>query len=84
MAHSKQALKRVRTSRQARERNRAARTAVKTAIKRVSKAPDAAARRSAAALADQTIDKAAQRGPLHKNAARRLRSRMARRANKLG
>ncbi len=83
MAHSKQALKRARTSQIAREKNRSMRSAVKSAVKKVSKITDAASRKEIVSEADKKIDKAAQKGSLHKNTARRLRSRMAKRANAL-
>ncbi len=83
MAHSKQALKRDRTSKAARERNRAARSAVKSAIKKVGKGGDAAALKALVTAADKRIDKAAQKGSIHRNTARRLRSRTAKRAQRL-
>lgn len=86
MAHHKSAIKRIRTSAQANERNRAQRTKVKNAVKAMRTtlaSGDAAA--SAAQLSEtmSTLQKMARKGILHpRNAARKL-SRMAKAANAL-
>jgi small subunit ribosomal protein S20 len=58
----------------------AARTAVKTARDVLEKGGEAA--ETAVAEASSILDRAAKRGAIHKNAARRGRSRVAKRANK--
>jgi small subunit ribosomal protein S20 len=77
MAHSKQALKRYRQSEKKRVVNKNARTRVKTVIKKmhVAKGGDMAD-------AMKKIDKAAKVGAIHKNAASRLKSRLAKAMNK--
>ena len=58
----------------------AARTAVKAARDALEKGGEAA--ETAVAEASSILDRAAKRGAIHKNAARRGRSRVAKRANK--
>ena len=58
----------------------AARTAVKAARDAIEKGGEAAG--SAVAEASSILDRAAKRGAIHKNAARRGRSRIAKRSNK--
>jgi len=74
MAHSKQALKRIRQNAKARNANKTARTAMKTAVKKATRT--GAPTDQAAAM--KRIDKAAKQGVIHKNAAARKKSRMAR------
>ena len=71
------AKKNMRKSRAAAVRNRAQRSALRTALKKA-KAPTAGAdeRLSAVSL----LDRAARKGLIHKNAAARQKSRMAKRA----
>lgn len=82
MTHSKQAAKRVRLNLAQRERNKAKRTAMRGAEKKVRQA---AGEQAAAGLplAVKRIDKAAKAGVIHKNAAARRKSRLAKAANKL-
>lgn len=82
MAHSKQAAKRNRQNIKAREKNKKQRTAFKSALKRVSSAESPAAAKALVPLAMKKVDKAAKNGVLHKNAAARLKSRMAKRLAK--
>ena len=78
MAHSKQALKRIRTSERARQANKAVRSATKSAVRK--------ALRTAASAdvsqAEKRLDQAAQKGVIHRNAAARRKSRLARAKNK--
>ena len=87
MPHSKQAQKRVRTSEETRDHNRAMRSAMKTAMKRVEEAvsaKNAAAAREALSAATQKIDKCAKNNVVHKNTAARKKSHLARRVSSLG
>ena len=72
------AKKNMRKSRAAAVRNRAQRSALRTALKKA-KAPTAAADEQLSAVS--LLDRAARKGLIHKNAAARLKSRMAKRAN---
>ena len=72
------AKKNMRKSRAAAVRNRAQRSALRTALKKA-KAPTAAAEERVSAVS--LLDRAARKGLIHKNAAARLKSRMAKRAN---
>ena len=80
MAHSKQANKRIRNNAKAKERNKATKGAMRTAEKKVRRATGDEA---LAALPDaqRKIDKAAKNNVLHKNAAARRKSRLAKAAN---
>lgn len=80
MTHSKQSAKRVVQNEKRRDRNRAVRSAVKTAIKKVGAAPDRAQASAAYSAATKQIDKAAKVGSIHRNAAARLKSRMSKAA----
>ena len=77
MAHTKQAAKRNRQNQKARTKNRAQRTAVKTAIRIVRSAPSADAAKASLPDATSKIDKAAKQRVIHPNAAARLKSRLA-------
>lgn len=68
----------MRKSRARAVRNRAQRSALRTALKKA-KAPVADATAQAAAVT--LLDRAARKGLVHKNTAARLKSRMAKRAN---
>ena len=78
MAHSKQAEKRNRQNIRVRAANKAQRTGMKTAMKRVSAASEAALAVKSLPEAMKRIDKAAKQGVIHKNAAARHKSRLAR------
>ncbi len=79
MPNSKQAAKRARQSEERRLQNKSVRSAMKTAIKRASAAttPEAVADLVPAAM--KRIDKAAKTNVIHRNAAARHKSRLARR-----
>ncbi len=81
MPHSKQAQKRVRTDDQKRIRNKTTRSAMRGAIKKVRQAEGEAVE-TALSRATKRIDKAAKAGVIHKNAAARKKSRLAKAANK--
>jgi small subunit ribosomal protein S20 len=76
MAHSKQALKRHRQSEKKRVVNKNARTRVRSVVKKL--------HAGTGDLADamKKIDKAAKLGAIHKNAASRYKSRLAKALNK--
>lgn len=84
MANHKSAIKRIRQTARRYERNRAARSRLRTALK----AFGAAAENSggeAGALLNPTIslvDKSVQKGILHRNKANRIKSALAKAANK--
>lgn len=81
MTHSKQAAKRVRTSQQARLRNIAVKSNVKSSIKRALKAQTPEQRAQAVSTAMKQADKAAKSGVIHKNTAARRKSRLMRALN---
>lgn len=87
LAHSNSALKRWRQNGTHRIRNKAVRSAARTAVKRAqavidqSGADDA---RAAIAAAVTILDRAAKRNVVHKNAASRHKSRLMLRLNKAG
>ncbi len=85
MPNTKQAAKRMRITAKRTARNRAVKSRVKTAIRRFS---DTLAQGDYSLAEDKLrsalriIDKAASKGVLHKNAAARKKSRLAKRFNK--
>ena len=83
MAHSKQALKRLRQSIEARDRNRAIKSRTRTLITKALAAlsDDATAAEKAVRDAIGALDKAAQKGVIHANAAARSKSRLLKRFN---
>lgn len=86
MANIKSAKKRIQVTKIRNERNKAAKSAVKTAMKKVEAAVaanDKAAAEAALLAATSTIDKAAKKGIYHKNTAARKVSRMAQLVNTL-
>ena len=83
MATSKQSQKRSRTNEKTRIANTAVRGAMKTAVKQVISATEPAAAREALVAAMKKLDKAAKSGVIHKNAASRRKSRLARRLTAL-
>jgi small subunit ribosomal protein S20 len=78
MAHSKQALKRIRTNDKSRQANKSTRSAMRTAVKKAAKT----AQPEDLGKAMKNLDKAAKKGVIHRNAAARKKSRLARAANK--
>ncbi len=86
MANIKSAKKRIQVTKIRNERNKSAKSAVKTAMKKVEAAVaanDKAAAEAALLVATSTIDKAAKKGIYHKNTAARKVSRMAQLVNTL-
>lgn len=86
MAHHKSAIKRIRTSSEANERNRAQRTRVKNAVKAARAAIDGGDAAAAAATLNETVStlqKMARKGILHKRTAARKVSRLAKAVNAL-
>ena len=83
MAHSKSALKRWRQSIEARDRNRAVKSRTRTLLTKAlaSVDDDAAAAEGAVRDAISALDKAAQKGVIHANAAARSKSRLLKRLN---
>lgn len=80
MANIKSALKRVKVSREQNLRNRMISSAVKTAIKKFDKAlesKDEAAIEEAYTAAVSKVDKAVNKGVIHKNAANRKKAQLA-------
>jgi len=81
MPNSKQAAKRLRQDDARRIRNKSTRTAMKTAMKKVFSAENKADAESALPMAVKKVDKALKNSVVHKNAAARLKSRLARAVN---
>lgn len=79
MANTKSAEKRIRQSAKRNERNRAARSAMRTAIKKVraaADAGDAASAETALREAVQLIDRTVTKNVVHRNTAARTKSRL--------
>ena len=86
MANIKSQIKRIRTNEAARLRNKAVRSALKTAVRHFREAADSGDRESALTAmntASRELDKAANRGVIHANQAANRKSAMAKRANAL-
>lgn len=83
MANKRSSKKDLRRIAKRRVRNQGTRTSLKTFVKKVKTATDASAANEALKTAVSAIDKAAQRGIIHKNAAARRKSRAAKAANKV-
>jgi len=83
MAHSKQAQKRIRTDEKKRQLNKTTRSAMRGAVKKVRRATTAEEAQASLPQAAKRVDKAAKAGVIHKNAAARQKSRLAKAANKL-
>lgn len=84
MANLKSSKKDIRRSTKAREKNTAIKSALKTYIKKAKKASEGSDKTAATAaltLAVKSIDKAAQKGVVHKNQAARRKSRLAKATN---
>jgi len=77
LSHTRSAWKRIRTSREARLRNRSVRSAMKTAIKKVMTASSREEATEALRRATSIIDRTASKGVIHRNAAARYKSRLA-------
>jgi small subunit ribosomal protein S20 len=84
VANIKSQKKRILTNEKARKRNRAVKSALKTAVKRVDEAiaaGDKEAALAAARAASRQLDKAASKGVIHKNQAANRKSGVMRRVN---
>lgn len=83
MANLRSALRDIKKSRKRAARNQSVRSAIKTFVKKT-RAAIAGGEENAGELLQQTsalVDKAAKRNIIHKNAANRRKSRLARRLN---
>jgi small subunit ribosomal protein S20 len=86
MPNIKSAIKRVKTSEARNAQNTTAKSAMRTAVKKVEAAVtlnDAPVAKEAFSAAASKLDKAAAKGLIHKNAAARKKSRLAKKANAL-
>ena len=86
MANIKSQIKRIRTNEQARLRNKAVKSSVRTAIRKFREAADAGDAATAVTLAQEAsraLDKAASKGVVHQNQAANKKSAMARRLGSL-
>ncbi|WP_243386261.1 30S ribosomal protein S20 [Bacillus kexueae] len=86
MPNIKSAIKRVKTNDARRAHNATIKSAMRTAIKKfeaLAVNKDVENAKAAFADASKKIDKAAQRGIIHKNAAARFKSRLAKKLNSL-
>ena len=86
MANIKSQIKRNRQNEAARERNKAVRSALKTAVRRFHEAVDSGKKDDAKALAadaGQKLDKAASKGVIHNNQAANRKSAIAKKAASL-
>ena len=87
MANIKSQIKRNRQNEERRQRNKAARSALKTRIKRFNEtveSGDSDAAQQAFRDATRALDKAASKGVLHKNTASNKKSRLAKRLQRTG
>jgi len=86
VANIKSQIKRNRTNEKARLRNKAVRAEVKTRVKSAVIAVESGADHAVAAQREamKKIDKAAAKGVIHRNAASRRKSRLAKRLARLG
>ena len=79
MANIKSAEKRIRTSAQKRARNRARVSRLRSAVKKYGQT-DAAKRKEMVSATHSEIDRALAKGVIHRNAAARYKSRLAKKA----
>ena len=87
MANIKSQIKRIRTNNKAQDRNKAYRSALRTAIRRFSDAissGDAAKIKAEFTDASRSLDMAVSKGVIHANNAANKKSAMAKLANKAG
>ncbi|MEI6216956.1 MAG: 30S ribosomal protein S20 [Actinomycetes bacterium] len=85
MANIKSQIKRIKTNEKAQDRNKAARSSIKTAIRRFRDAltgGDAKVIADELRLASKQLDTAVSKGVMHANAAANRKSAMAKQANK--
>jgi small subunit ribosomal protein S20 len=86
MPNIKSAIKRVKTSNKRRAQNASQKSAMRTAIKTFEalvEAKDVEKAQAAFIVASKKIDKAASKGLIHKNAASRQKSRLAKKLNSI-
>jgi small subunit ribosomal protein S20 len=86
MPNIKSAIKRAKTNEKRRLRNASQKSALRTAVKQADQAvvgTDVNAATNALVLAQKKLDKAATKGLIHKNAAARKKSRLAKKLNTL-
>ncbi|MBN3930574.1 30S ribosomal protein S20 [Streptomyces verrucosisporus] len=86
MANIKSQIKRIKTNEKARQRNKAVKSELKTAIRRTREAiaaGDAEKAAEAARLAGKKLDKAANKGVIHKNQAANKKSALAQKVSAL-
>lgn len=86
MPNIKSAIKRTRTNEARRQRNASAKSALRTAVRQADAAvvgTDVNAAKAALGVAQKKLDKAATKGLIHKNAAARKKSRLAKKINAL-
>jgi len=86
VANIKSQIKRIRTNEQARQRNKAVKSSLRTSVRKFREAAAAGETDKASALmrdASRELDKAVSKGVIHKNQAANRKSAMARRANAL-
>lgn len=85
MANIKSQIKRIRTNRKAEDRNKAARSSIKTAVRRFRDAVasgDQTAIKKELVSANKKLDEAVSSGVLHRNNAANKKSALAKAANK--
>ena len=86
MPNIKSAIKRTKTNEARRVRNASQKSALRTAVKQADQAvvgTDVAAAKAALVVAQKKLDKAVTKGLVHKNAAARKKSRLAKKLNAL-
>lgn len=86
MPNIKSAIKRTKTNEARRLRNASQKSALRTAVKQADQAvvgTDVNAAKEALVMAQKKLDKAATKGLIHKNAAARKKSRLAKKVNAL-
>ncbi len=84
MPNTKSAIKRLRQNERRRVRNKAVRSRLKTAVKKVRSASDAETATQLFRDAARLLDRAANRGLIHRNRAARSKGRLAAHVRKLG
>ena len=83
MPHHKSAVKRVRTNEKARSSNLAAKSRVRTAVRKVRESAKLADGQAQLMSAISILDRAAQKGIIHRTTASRQKSRLTHFVNKL-
>ena len=85
MANTRYAIKRIKQSEKRRQRNRAARSGIRSTVKAAQIAAEAKSPESKGAVneAIRTLDRAVSRGVMHRNTVARKKSALARKLNTL-